>query len=52
MYAGCVDGSPFLLTGGTDQRLRFWNLESPAESYLAFAAGSDPPGTTLSYRSR
>ncbi|XP_050303340.1 phosphoinositide 3-kinase regulatory subunit 4 [Anthonomus grandis grandis] len=52
MQAGCIDRSPFLLSGGTDQRLRFWNLESPSESYLALPAASDAPGTTLSYRSR
>ncbi|CAH1134866.1 unnamed protein product [Ceutorhynchus assimilis] len=52
MLAGCIDRSPFLLSGGTDQRLRFWNLESPSESYLALPAASDPAGTTLSYRSR
>ncbi|XP_066254532.1 phosphoinositide 3-kinase regulatory subunit 4 [Euwallacea similis] len=54
MYAsyGCIDRSPFLLSGGTDQRLRFWNLASPSESYLALPAAGDPLGTTLSYRSR
>ncbi|KAG5888474.1 hypothetical protein JTB14_022104 [Gonioctena quinquepunctata] len=52
MLAGCIDRSPFLLAGGTDQRLRFWDLESPSESYLAMPAASDPPGTALSYRSR
>ncbi|CAG9829186.1 unnamed protein product [Diabrotica balteata] len=52
MLGGCIDRSPFLLAGGTDQRLRFWNLESPSESYLAIPGASDPAGTALSYRSR
>ncbi|XP_060527972.1 phosphoinositide 3-kinase regulatory subunit 4 [Cylas formicarius] len=52
MVSGCIDRSPFVLAGGTDQRLRFWNLESPSESYLAIPAASDPLGTTLSYHSR
>ncbi|KAL1512914.1 hypothetical protein ABEB36_002417 [Hypothenemus hampei] len=52
MLAGCIDRSPFLLSGGTDQRLRFWNLESPTESYLALPAFTDVSGITLSYRSR
>ncbi|XP_030749901.1 phosphoinositide 3-kinase regulatory subunit 4 [Sitophilus oryzae] len=52
MLGGCIDRSPFLLSGGTDQRLRFWNLESPTESYLAIPAAIDAPGTTLTYRSR
>ncbi|KAJ8948165.1 hypothetical protein NQ318_009257 [Aromia moschata] len=52
MLAGCIDRSPFLVAGGTDQRLRFWDLESPSESYLAVPAASDPSGTSLNYRSR
>ncbi|ENN74924.1 hypothetical protein YQE_08502, partial [Dendroctonus ponderosae] len=52
IQAGCVDGSPFLLSGGTDQRLRFWNLESPSESYLVLPAACDAPTTTIMYRSR
>lgn len=52
MLSGCIDRSPFLLAGGSDQRLRFWDLESPSESYLAVPAASDPVGTSLSYRSR
>ncbi|XP_076266632.1 vacuolar protein sorting 15 [Rhynchophorus ferrugineus] len=54
MLAGCIDRAPFLLSGGTDQRIRFWNLESPSESYLAIPAASDPPGvcSTLTYTGR
>ncbi|CAH1967764.1 unnamed protein product [Acanthoscelides obtectus] len=52
MLGVCVDRSPFLLAGGTDQRLRFWDLDSPSESFLAIPAASDPIGTTLNYESR
>lgn len=52
MLGACIDRAPFILTGGTDQRLRYWNLGSPIESFLAIPAASDPVGTTLSYRSR
>ncbi|XP_056633826.1 phosphoinositide 3-kinase regulatory subunit 4 isoform X2 [Diorhabda sublineata] len=54
MLGGCIDRSPFLLTGGSDQRLRFWNLgkSSFEQSYLAIPAASDPVGTALSYRQR
>lgn len=53
MQAGCIDRSGFLLAGGTDQRLRFWNLESPTESYLAIPAPNDPlVGNSLSYEQR
>ncbi|CAH1115369.1 unnamed protein product [Psylliodes chrysocephalus] len=52
MLGGSIDRSPFLLAGGTDQRLRFWDLESPSESYLAIPGANDPVGTALSYRSR
>lgn len=52
MLSGCIDRSAFLLTGGTDQRVRFWDLESPSESYLAIPAAGDIPGTNLTYRHR
>lgn len=52
MLGGCIDRSPFLLAGGSDQRLRFWDLESPSESYLAIPAARDPPGTSLNYDGR
>lgn len=52
MLGACIDRTPFILTGGTDQRLRYWDVENPGESFLAIPAASDPIGTTLSYRSR
>ncbi|XP_049778491.1 phosphoinositide 3-kinase regulatory subunit 4 [Schistocerca cancellata] len=53
MYAGCVDRSPFVITGGTDMRVRFWDLESPNESYLAIPAANDSvTPSTVCYKSR
>ncbi|CAH0555278.1 unnamed protein product [Brassicogethes aeneus] len=52
LLAGCIDKSPFLLAGGTDQRVRFWDLAGPSDSYLAIPAASDPPGVSLTYETR
>ncbi|KAJ8911373.1 hypothetical protein NQ315_014204 [Exocentrus adspersus] len=52
MLSGYNDNVPFVLAGGTDQRLRFWNLENPAGSYLAIPAASDPSGIKLMYHNR
>lgn len=53
MQAGCTDRSPFVLAGGTDQRVRLWDLESPCETYLAIHAPNDPLlGSTPTYKSR
>lgn len=46
MYASTTDRSPFILTGGTDMRLRYWDLDSPADSYLAIPAVNDSPSST------
>lgn len=53
MHAGCIDRSGFLLAGGSDQRLRFWDLESPSSSYLAIPSPNDTTYVnTLRYESR
>ncbi|XP_075209888.1 vacuolar protein sorting 15 isoform X2 [Lycorma delicatula] len=53
LYAANVDRTPFLLSGGTDHRVRYWVLDSPNESYMAIHGGSDTPGqTSFSYKSR
>ncbi|GLV37421.1 Vacuolar protein sorting 15 [Carabus blaptoides fortunei] len=52
MYAGCIDRSEFLLTGGTDQKIQFWDLDSPSSSYLAIPAPSDTNTSALRYESR
>ncbi|XP_050460541.1 phosphoinositide 3-kinase regulatory subunit 4 [Cataglyphis hispanica] len=41
MYAGCIDCSGFLLAGGTDMRLRFWDFNRPTTSYVALPAAND-----------
>lgn len=41
MYAGCIDCSGFLLAGGTDMRLRFWDFNRPTASYVALPAAND-----------
>lgn len=51
MQAGCIDRSGFLLAGGSDQRLRFWDLENPRDSYLAVPAPNDIT-TTHTYKNR
>uniref|UniRef100_A0A1B6KTS4 non-specific serine/threonine protein kinase n=1 Tax=Graphocephala atropunctata TaxID=36148 RepID=A0A1B6KTS4_9HEMI len=52
MYAANVDRSPFLLTAGSDQRIRYWDLDSYDNSRLAVPAGSDPLGLNFSYKCR
>ncbi|KDR14050.1 phosphoinositide 3-kinase regulatory subunit 4 isoform X2 [Zootermopsis nevadensis] len=53
MYASSTDQSPFLLTGGTDMRLRYWDLDTPSDSYLAVPAANDSLGSTsVAYKSR
>lgn len=51
MHSGTVDRAGFLLAGGTDMRLRYWNLSMPSESYVALPAASDtaPSLHTLTY---
>ena len=53
MQAGCIDNNGFLLAGGTDQRVRFWDLESPSNSFVAVHAPNDTlTGATMSYNER
>ncbi|KAF6214508.1 hypothetical protein GE061_009251 [Apolygus lucorum] len=53
LYSGIVDKSPFLLTGGTDHRIRYWDLDNLGNSYLAIPAGGDTPGNiNFSYKPR
>ncbi|XP_073986579.1 vacuolar protein sorting 15 isoform X1 [Rhodnius prolixus] len=53
MYSGVVDKVPFLLTGGTDHRIRYWDLDNLGNSYLAIPAGGDVPGQiSYSYKCR
>ncbi|XP_013182356.1 PREDICTED: phosphoinositide 3-kinase regulatory subunit 4 isoform X1 [Papilio xuthus] len=49
-----AEGGRFLVTGGSDQRLRYWDLNQPEDSYVLLHAPADqlrPPGA-IKYRSR
>ncbi|XP_022818609.1 phosphoinositide 3-kinase regulatory subunit 4 [Spodoptera litura] len=55
IYCGTREGNRFVVTGGSDQRLRYWDLEHPEDSYILLHAHNDSlknsPGA-LKYRSR
>lgn len=38
---GLADRVPFLLASGTDQRVRYWNLDASHESYIAVPSPKD-----------
>ncbi|XP_067007759.1 phosphoinositide 3-kinase regulatory subunit 4 [Anabrus simplex] len=53
MYAGSVDRSPFVIAGGSDMRIRYWDLDTPSDSYLPVPAANDTvTPTSLAYKSR
>ncbi|GLH13555.1 Phosphoinositide 3-kinase regulatory subunit 4 [Gryllus bimaculatus] len=53
MYGGSVDRSPFVFAGGSDMRIRFWDLYSPSESYFAVPAANDSLApSSVAYKSR
>ncbi|XP_030370687.1 phosphoinositide 3-kinase regulatory subunit 4 [Scaptodrosophila lebanonensis] len=41
VLSGVVDGSPFILTGSSDQRIRYWDIASPKNSALKVPAAND-----------
>ena len=41
MHSGSIDHAGFLLAGGTDMRLRYYDLCTPNESYVALPAAND-----------
>ena len=44
--------NPFLLTAGSDMRIRYWDLGCPNKSHLLVPAAGDPVNqTVISYRS-
>ena len=50
MYSGSIDNAGFLLAGGTDMRLRFWDLCTPSDSHVALPAANDvTPPNSLAY---
>lgn len=50
VVAGVIDRSPFLFTGGSDQRIRYWNLSSRENCSMTVPANRDyATGTNFSY---
>lgn len=41
----------FMLTGGTDMRLRYWDLKNPTESKIVTQAALDQNTSPTQYRS-
>lgn len=53
ILSGVVDGSPFILTGSSDQRIRYWDIGSPKNSSLKVPATNDNlTSLTFNYSSR
>lgn len=52
LYVGSTENKTFLLTGGTDMRLRFWDLNYPANSHCFNHGLDDPRSLSLTYRSQ
>ena len=51
MYLGVTDSNTFLLTAGSDMRIRYWDLSYPANSHIVSMAASDPVNqAVVSYR--
>lgn len=46
---GSIDGRGFLVTGGTDQRIRFWDLQDSNNCRLVVPAPKDYLPTNISY---
>ncbi|CAH1773990.1 unnamed protein product [Owenia fusiformis] len=52
MHLGKTDTHQFLLTAGSDMRIRYWDLDYPKNSHIVATAASDPVNNTVvSYRS-
>ncbi|KAJ8710702.1 hypothetical protein PYW08_009217 [Mythimna loreyi] len=55
IYCGVREGNRFVVTGGSDLRLRYWSLEQPEDSYVLLHAHNDALRHTpnaVKYRSR
>ncbi|XP_026728323.1 phosphoinositide 3-kinase regulatory subunit 4 isoform X2 [Trichoplusia ni] len=55
IYCGSREGSRFVVTGGSDLRLRYWDLEHPEDSYILLHAHNDSlrhSPNSIKYRSR
>jgi len=53
MYIGQCDKNQFILTAGSDMRIRYWDLHLAANSHIIVNAATDPlhGSPTVSYRS-
>lgn len=49
LLPGVVDGRGFLITGGTDQRIRFWDLQDARNCKLVVPAPRDYSSSCISY---
>lgn len=49
MHVGQGDRGPYVLAGGTDAILRYWDLSEPESSYMVCHAAHDQLGSA-SYR--
>ena len=49
LLPGVVDGRGFLVTGGTDQRIRFWDLQDANNCKLSVPAPKDYSPSSISY---
>lgn len=49
LLPGVVDGRGFLVTGGTDQRIRFWDLNDASKCKLVVPAPKDYTPSNISY---
>ncbi|XP_047035131.1 phosphoinositide 3-kinase regulatory subunit 4 [Helicoverpa zea] len=55
IYCGAREGNRFVVTGGSDLRLRYWDLEHPEDSYVLLHAHNDSlrnSPNAVKYRSR
>ncbi|CAB3249651.1 unnamed protein product [Arctia plantaginis] len=54
IYCGVREGNRFVVTGGSDLRLRYWDIEHPEDSYVLVHAPNDQLKSSPSakYRSR
>ena len=52
MYVGLCDKNQFILTAGSDMRIRYWDMQFAANSHIVVNAATDPlhGSPTVSYR--
>jgi len=52
MYVGLVDKNQFILSAGSDMRIRYWDLNYAANSQIVVNAATDPlhGSPAVSYR--